>query len=70
MPAKPPLPPISPTAILLRAKGAAAWAQVSRSTWYNWVATGRVPPGIKLTPGVTVWDMAAVAAALSDPEAA
>jgi Predicted transcriptional regulator len=54
---------------LLRAAEAARWARVSKSTWYAWVASGRLPRGIKLSPGVTVWDMEAVAAALSRAEA-
>jgi len=52
----------------MRASAAARWAQISKSTWYAWVAQGRIPPGIKLTPGVVVWDMGAVAAALTTAE--
>lgn len=48
----------------VRAKGAAEWASVSKSTWHNWVRDGRVPPGIKLSPGVTVWNLDDVAVAL------
>jgi predicted DNA-binding transcriptional regulator AlpA len=50
----------------MRAAAAASWTQVSKSTWYAWVSQGRVPPGIKLTAGVVVWDMDAVAAALTN----
>jgi hypothetical protein len=64
-----PPPPLKPTAVLMRAAAAARWAQVSKSTWHHWAAIGRVPPGIKLSPGVTVWDMAAVTAALMNGEA-
>ena len=60
---------LAPQAILMRASAAARWAQISKSTWHHWVAIGRVPPGIKLSPGVTVWDMAAVTAALTKGEA-
>jgi predicted DNA-binding transcriptional regulator AlpA len=48
----------------VRAKNAARWASVSKSTWHNWVRDGRVPPGIKLSPGVTVWNLDEVAVAL------
>ena len=48
----------------MRAKNAARWASVSKSTWHNWVRDGRVPPGIKLSPGVTVWNLDEVAVAL------
>jgi predicted DNA-binding transcriptional regulator AlpA len=61
--------PLAPQTTLMRASAAARWAQISKSTWHNWVAQGRVPPGIKLSPGVTVWDMAAVTAALMNGEA-
>lgn len=60
---------LAPQATLMRAAAAARWAQISKSTWYNWVAAGRIPPGIKLTAGVVVWDMDAVAAALTNQEA-
>lgn len=60
---------LAPKATLMRASAAARWAQISKSTWYSWVAQGRVPPGIKLTAGTVVWDMDEVAAALSDQEA-
>lgn len=66
---QPTLPPLVPQATLMRASAAARWAQISKSTWYNWVAAGRIPAGIKLTAGVVVWDMDAVAAALTNQEA-
>jgi prophage regulatory protein len=28
---------------------------VSKSTWWTWVASGRAPQPVKLSPGVTVW---------------
>jgi len=61
--------PLNPNAKLLRASSIASWLQISRSTWFSWVAQGRVPPGIRLTPGTVVWDVDDVAAALSDQEA-
>lgn len=60
--------PLAPQATLMRASAAARWAQISRSTWYAWVSSGRIPQGIKLSPGVVVWDMSAVTAALMNPE--
>lgn len=29
---------------------------ISVSTWWAWVAAGKAPAPIKLSPGVTVWD--------------
>lgn len=56
---------ITSTTRLARASEAARWACVSRSTWYAWVAAGRVPPGIKLSPGVTVWNLEEIAEVLN-----
>lgn len=28
---------------------------IGKSTWLRWVAEGKAPKGIKLSPGVTVW---------------
>lgn len=28
---------------------------IGTSTWWRWVAEGKAPKGIKLSPGVTVW---------------
>lgn len=56
--------PIHASTKFVRAKNAALWASVSKSTWHNWVRDGRVPPGIKLSPGVTVWNLDEVAVAL------
>jgi prophage regulatory protein len=28
---------------------------VSKSTWWAWVASGKAPQPLKLSPGVTVW---------------
>lgn len=58
--------PTLPTASakFMRAKHAANWLNVSKSTFHNWVRDGRVPAGIKLSPGVTVWDRNQVAQAL------
>lgn len=61
--------PLNPHAKLMRASSIASWLQISRSTWFSWVAQGRVPPGIRLTSGTVVWDIDEVAAALSVQEA-
>ena len=28
---------------------------ISKSTWWTWVASGKAPKPLKLSPGVTVW---------------
>lgn len=61
--------PLAPNAVLMRAGQIAGWACISKSTWYSWVAAGRVPPGIKLSSGTVVWNVEEVAAALTNPEA-
>lgn len=33
---------------------------VSKSTWWDWCRRGIAPPALHLSPGVTVWDAAAV----------
>lgn len=48
----------------VRAKQAAQWLNVSKSTFHQWVRDGRIPAGFKLSPGVTVWDRNQVALAL------
>ena len=35
---------------------------VSAATWWKWVAEGKAPAAIKLSPGVTVWRTASVIA--------
>lgn len=35
---------------------------VSAATWWKWVAEGKAPAPIKLSPGVTVWRLADVMA--------
>ncbi|MTI52846.1 MAG: AlpA family phage regulatory protein [Alcanivorax sp.] len=35
--------------------GIPALIPVSRSTWWNGVKSGRFPPGVKLSGGITVW---------------
>ena len=30
---------------------------ISIATWWRWVASGRAPQPIRLSPGTTVWDM-------------
>jgi predicted DNA-binding transcriptional regulator AlpA len=54
----------TPTTTFVRAKQAANLLSVSKSTFHNWVRDGRVPPGVKLSPGVTVWNLEQVALAL------
>jgi prophage regulatory protein len=34
---------------------------IARSTWYQWIATGKAPSGIRLSPGVVVWPAAQIA---------
>lgn len=37
--------------------GEAPIVPVSRSTWWNWCATGRAPKPVKLGPSTTVWKL-------------
>lgn len=39
----------------LRAKEAAAFLGIGKSTFWRWVQEGRIPEGIKLSPRATVW---------------
>jgi len=66
----PPPPPLTCEARLVRASAAAKWAGISRATFYAWRASGRIPQGRRLSPGVVVYDLAELAAALSQLEAA
>lgn len=61
---------LTPESRLVRASGAAKWAGISRATFYAWRATGRIPQGRRLSPGVVVYDLTELAAALSQLEAA
>lgn len=45
-------PPIDP---LLRLPQVLAIVPVGRSTWWNWVSTGKAPKGIKLGEKTTAW---------------
>jgi predicted DNA-binding transcriptional regulator AlpA len=38
---------------------------ISRSTFYNWLQTGKAPPGTRLSSGVVVWERAALIVALT-----
>ena len=40
---------------VLRAKGAAAFLAIGESTFWRWVASGRLPKGIRLSARATVW---------------
>ena len=44
----------------LRAKKCAATIRIGLSTWWRWVAEGRVPDGIRLGRRVTVWPYSVV----------
>jgi len=39
----------------LRAKDAARFIGVGESTFWRWVAAGRLPKGTRLSPRATVW---------------
>lgn len=43
-----------------RAKECAKLAGVGLSTWWNWVKSGRVSKGVKLSPAITVWPESAL----------
>ena len=45
-----------------RAKEAAKLLRVGESTWWRWVADGRIAPGKKIGPRCTVWRRADVLA--------
>lgn len=53
-----------------RAADLAILLGVSRNTIWRWNAEGRIPKGKALSPGVTVWDGAAIDAWLNSPQAA
>jgi hypothetical protein len=38
-----------------RKKGRAGLLPIARATWYNWIASGRVPAGTKIGQNTTVW---------------
>ena len=40
---------------ILRAKDAAAFLAVGKSTFWRWAREGRIPPGIRLSNRATVW---------------
>jgi predicted DNA-binding transcriptional regulator AlpA len=40
---------------LLRAKGAVSFLGIAQSTFWRWVADGRITRGIRLSNRVTVW---------------
>lgn len=42
---------------------------ISRSTFYNWVAAGKIPPPIKLSDRVSVWRKSEILAFIDKMEA-
>lgn len=40
---------------LLRINDVLARVPISKSLWWEWVAAGKAPKGIKLSPRVTAW---------------
>nr|WP_292503998.1 AlpA family phage regulatory protein [Methylobacterium sp.] len=40
---------------------------ISRSTFYAQVAAGKFPPGVRLTPGTTVWATSVILALADKP---
>lgn len=38
---------------------------IGRSTWWQWVKTGKAPAGIKIGPNTTAWDVASIRALLA-----
>ena len=58
------MPPSTPFARYLRAReiaGPDGILPIGLSTWWRYVATGKVPPGIRISRGVTVWPLQVVA---------
>ncbi len=45
----------SPIRGAMRAKECAKFLGIGESTFWRWVASGRVPEGIRLSPRCTVW---------------
>lgn len=43
-------------------KGIPALIPISANTWWRWVKQGRIQPGKKLSPQVTVWPVEVVLA--------
>lgn len=43
---------------VVRVREAAEMLGIGRSTFYDWVKTGRIAPGIKLGPSVRAWPRA------------
>ena len=57
---------------LLRIRHVLERVTVSKSLWWSWVASGKAPKGIKLSPKVTCWkesDINALIARLTQPQA-
>ena len=60
----------SQTTRFVRVRTLAAQLDVSVATIWRWAAEGRIPRPVKLSPGVTAWNAAAVSAALAAREQA
>ena len=44
----------------LRARDAAIFLGIARSTFFAWVKNGKIPKGIKLSNRCTVWELTAL----------
>lgn len=54
----------------MRAKDAAAFLSVGVSTFWRWVAEGKIPKGTKLAARTTVWRRSDIEAFLKEAEEA
>ena len=53
----------------LRAKDAAAFLSIGESTFWRWVAAGRLPKGVRLSARATVWKLSDLQAFLDQAAA-
>jgi len=63
-----PTPHTTPQSGFGSASALARKYEVSQSTIWRWAKSGRIPLPLKLGPGTTRWDVAAVQAALEGGE--
>jgi len=54
--------------MMLRAKAAANFIGIAESTFWKWVAEGRLPKGTRLSARATVWRLSALEAFLEQAE--
>jgi predicted DNA-binding transcriptional regulator AlpA len=54
----------------LRAKGAACFLGIGQSTFWKWVAEGRLPKGTRLSARCTIWRQETLEAFLRQAEGA